>query len=60
MFTQVNLVLSSLMLAAVVSAFPQSPEFRAAIVSQDSGLKEDGSLANRYEFISIKYIYIFF
>jgi len=50
-FTQVTLVLSSLLLAAVaVSAYPavQNPESRAVILSQDSGNNPDGTSKNKY------------
>lgn len=46
--TQVTLVLSSLMLAAVVSAYPQSPESRAVILSQDQEVNPDGTYKTKY------------
>ncbi|XP_025412737.1 endocuticle structural glycoprotein SgAbd-4-like [Sipha flava] len=47
---QVTLVLSSLLLAtAAVSAYPQSPESKAAIVSQDSVLNPDGTFKNNFQ-----------
>lgn len=48
-FTQVTLVLSTLLLAAaMVSAYPQNPESRAVIVSQDTSISPDGSKKNEY------------
>ncbi|VVC44945.1 Insect cuticle protein,Chitin-binding type R&R consensus [Cinara cedri] len=47
---QVTLVLSSLLLAAAaVSAFPQSPESRAAILRQDTEVNYDGTYKNKFE-----------
>lgn len=52
--SQVTLALSSLLLAAVaVSAFPQSPESKAAIVSQETEVNYDGTFKNKYETTSV-------
>lgn len=46
--SQVTLVLSSLLLAAVaVTAFPQSPESRAAILVQEKEVNYDGTFKNK-------------
>lgn len=46
--SQVTLVLSSVLLAVMVSAAPQNPESRAAILSQDAEVKFDGTFKNKY------------
>ncbi|XP_025419479.1 endocuticle structural glycoprotein SgAbd-4-like [Sipha flava] len=46
---QVTLVLSSLMLAAAVSAYPQSPESRAVILNQEKEVNFDGTFKNKFE-----------
>jgi hypothetical protein len=47
-YAQVTLVLSSLMLAAAVSAYPQSPESRAVILNQEKEVNFDGTFKNKY------------
>lgn len=58
-YLQVTLVLSSLLLAAVVSAYPaQGPESRAVILNQEKEVNYDGTFKNKYEIIIFTY-YIF-
>ncbi len=47
---QVTLVLSSLLLAAVVNAYPaQGPESRAVILTQEKEVNYDGTFKNKFE-----------
>ncbi|XP_050423443.1 endocuticle structural glycoprotein SgAbd-4-like [Adelges cooleyi] len=46
---QITLVVSSLLLAAAVNAFPQSLESKAAIISQEQVLNLDGTFKNTFE-----------